>query len=175
MHETVEVLASWAPGLHEALVGLGEGDFVILDGTLIPTDRVAADEPYYSQNHKRHGMSVRVIARPDGTSLWFWRATPERTRDLTAVRAHGIIQTCLTRQILVLADRAYQGADSAIRTPITAIATCRSTINSTTATTHVFPLPVNAPSPASSPGNCCGEHAAQPTASEGPWQPCIPS
>lgn len=41
--ETIEVLASWAPGLHEALVGLGEGDFVIVDGTLIPTDRIAAD------------------------------------------------------------------------------------------------------------------------------------
>ncbi|WP_435806945.1 helix-turn-helix domain-containing protein, partial [Streptomyces canus] len=26
--ETLEVLAAWAPGLHEALVGLGEGDFV---------------------------------------------------------------------------------------------------------------------------------------------------
>lgn len=34
------------PGLHEALVGLGEGDFVILDGTLIPTDRIKADEPH---------------------------------------------------------------------------------------------------------------------------------
>jgi hypothetical protein len=32
--ETVEVLAAWAPRLHEALVGLGEGDFVIVDGTL---------------------------------------------------------------------------------------------------------------------------------------------
>jgi hypothetical protein len=47
--ETIEVLASWAPGLHEALVGLGERDFVIVDGTLIPTDRIRADEPYYSQ------------------------------------------------------------------------------------------------------------------------------
>ena len=31
--ETLEVLAAWAPGLHEALVGLGEGDFVIVDGS----------------------------------------------------------------------------------------------------------------------------------------------
>lgn len=46
--ETVEVLAARAPGLHEALVGLGEGDFVIVDGTLIPTDRIRADESYYS-------------------------------------------------------------------------------------------------------------------------------
>jgi hypothetical protein len=37
--------------------------------------------------------------------------------DLTAARAHGIIQACLTRQILVLADRAYQGAGATVRTP----------------------------------------------------------
>ncbi|ANZ21726.1 transposase IS4 family protein [Streptomyces noursei ATCC 11455] len=115
--ETLMILASWAPGLREALVGLGEGDFVVVDGTLIPTDRIAADEPYYSQKHKRHGMNVQVIVSPDGTPLWFSRALPGRTHDLTAARAHGIVQACLTRQILVLADRAYQGAGSTVRTP----------------------------------------------------------
>ncbi|MDH6229065.1 hypothetical protein M2169_006121 [Streptomyces sp. MJP52] len=39
--ETLEIPAAWAPGLHEALVGLGEGDVVIVDGILIPTDRAA--------------------------------------------------------------------------------------------------------------------------------------
>ncbi|MHA7962477.1 transposase family protein [Streptomyces sp. L500] len=115
--ETLEVLAAWAPGLREALAGLGEGDFVVVDGTLIPTDRIAADEPYYSQKHKKHGMNVQVVARPDGTPLWFSRALPGRTHDLTAARAHGIVQNCLTREILVLADRAYQGAGATVRTP----------------------------------------------------------
>jgi hypothetical protein len=45
------------------------------------------------------------------------RATPGRTHDLTSARAHGIVQACLTRQILVLADRAYQGAGATFRTP----------------------------------------------------------
>ncbi|MBB5109747.1 hypothetical protein FHS40_008877 [Streptomyces spectabilis] len=115
--ETIEVLASCAPGLHEALTGLGEGDFVIVDGTLIPTDRITADEPYYSQKHKKHGMNVQVIARPDGTPLWFSRTLPGPTHDLAAARAHGIVQACLTRQILVLADRACQGAGATVRTP----------------------------------------------------------
>ncbi len=115
--ETLDVLAAWAPGLHEALTGLGEGDFVIVDGTLIATDRIHADEPYYSQKHKQHGMNVQVIARPDGTPLWFSRATPGRTHDLTAARAHGIIQACLTRQILILADCAHQGTGATVRTP----------------------------------------------------------
>lgn len=73
-----------------------EGDFVIVDGTLITTDRIHTDEPYCSQKHKQHGMNVQVIARPDGTPLWFSRATPGRTHDLTAARAHGIIQACPT-------------------------------------------------------------------------------
>lgn len=75
MDETLEIQASWAPGLHEALVGLGEGDFVIVDGRLILTDWIPADEPHYSQQHKRHGRNVKVIARPDGTPLWPSRAT----------------------------------------------------------------------------------------------------
>ncbi len=116
MDEVLGVLASWAPGLHEALTGLGEGDHVIVDGTLIPIDRIRADEPYYSMKHRKHGMNVQVIARPDGTPLWFSRATPGRTHDLTAARAHGIVQACLTRHIPVLADRAYQGAGATIRT-----------------------------------------------------------
>jgi hypothetical protein len=115
--ETLDVLAGWAPGLHEARTGLGEGDHVIVDGTLIPIDRIRADEPYYSMKHCKHGMNVQVIVRPDGTPLWFSRATPGRTHDLTAARAHGIVQACLTRQILVLADRAYQGAGATVRTP----------------------------------------------------------
>lgn len=44
--ETLELFAAWAPGLREALVGLGEGDYVIVDGTLslfrAATDRATA-------------------------------------------------------------------------------------------------------------------------------------
>jgi hypothetical protein len=106
--ETQGLLAARAPGLHEALAGLDEGDPVTVDGTLIATDRIHADEPYCSQKHKQHGMNVQGIARPDGTPLWFSRATPGRTHDLTAARAHGIIQACPTRRILILADRVHQ-------------------------------------------------------------------
>jgi hypothetical protein len=111
------VLACWVPGLHEALTGLGEGDHVIVDGTLIPTGRIRADGPYCSMKHRKHGMNAQVVTRPGGTPLWFSRATPGRIHDLTAARAHGIVQPCLTRQILVPADRAYQGAGAMFRTP----------------------------------------------------------
>lgn len=43
--ETPEILAAWAPGPQEALIGLGGSDFVTVDGTFVPTDRIKADEP----------------------------------------------------------------------------------------------------------------------------------
>lgn len=61
-------------------------------------------------------------------------------------RAHGIVQACLSRRILILGDRAYQGAGAAVRTPTAATATCPSTTSHSTGTTHVSVLPVNAPS-----------------------------
>ncbi|MGW7201868.1 transposase family protein, partial [Streptomyces chryseus] len=80
-------------------------------------DRIRAYTPYYSKKHRRHGMNAQVIARPDGTPLWFSHATPGRTHDLTAARTHGIVQARPTRQTLVLADRADQEAGATIRTP----------------------------------------------------------
>lgn len=86
--ETVEVLAAWAPGLQEALTGLGEGDHVIVDGTLIPTDRIRADQPYYSRKHRKHGMNVQVNARPDGdTALVLPRDTRPHPRPDVRPRA----------------------------------------------------------------------------------------
>lgn len=115
--ETVDVLAERAPTLLEALRSHDPNEFLVLDGTLIRTDRVAADEPYYSMKHRHHGMNVQALTLPDGTPIWYSRALPGRTHDLTAARAHGVVQSCLSRQILVLADRAYRGAGATVRTP----------------------------------------------------------
>ena len=43
---------------------------MVIDGTLIPIDRVAADRPFYSGKHRRHGMNLQVVATPDGEILW---------------------------------------------------------------------------------------------------------
>lgn len=56
MREAVETLAALAPSLAEAMRAIRAKSFVILDGTLLPIDRIAADTPYYSGEHKRHGM-----------------------------------------------------------------------------------------------------------------------
>src|SRR5262249_47190588 len=72
VNEAVELLSARSPKLAAALRkatkdGLG---YVVLDGTLIPIDRLAADRPFYSGKHKKHGMNLQVIAAPDGGILW---------------------------------------------------------------------------------------------------------
>lgn len=63
--------------------------YLVLDGTLIRTDRVAADRPYFSGKHRVHGMNIQVIASPDGATLWTAGALPGRTHDLSAPRIWG--------------------------------------------------------------------------------------
>jgi hypothetical protein len=41
-----------------------ERAFAITDGTLLPIDRIAANTPYCSGKHQRHGMNVRVLTIP---------------------------------------------------------------------------------------------------------------
>ncbi len=68
--ETVALLAARRP---EAARRCGQRRrpgtrFAVLDGTLIATDRVAADRPFYSGKHRRHGMNLQVIASPAASS-----------------------------------------------------------------------------------------------------------
>ncbi|WP_181011272.1 transposase family protein, partial [Streptomyces sp. SM10] len=64
IREAVDTLATLAPSLAEAIKAIRAKAFVILDGTLLPIDRIAADTPYYSGKHKRHGMNVQVLTDP---------------------------------------------------------------------------------------------------------------
>ena len=63
VQEAVALLARRAPGLDAALGAVAKAGhaFVVLDGTLIPIDRVAADRPFYSGKHRKHGMNLQVI------------------------------------------------------------------------------------------------------------------
>ena len=60
--------------------------YVVIDGTLIPIDRVAADRPFYSGKHRRHGMNLQVIASPGGDIRWVSGPLPRAVHDLTAAR-----------------------------------------------------------------------------------------
>jgi hypothetical protein len=86
VNETVELLAARAPKLAKTAREAKKAGhaYVILDGTLIPIDRVAADKPFYSGKHKRHGMNLQVIASPDGDIPTKGRTSPGRRKRPTA-------------------------------------------------------------------------------------------
>ncbi len=117
IHEAVDLLAALAPDLADAVKVATHKAYVILDGTLLRIDRVAADRPYYSGKHKRHGMNVQVLADPAGRLLWTSPALPGSTHDLTAARAHGIVEALTAAGIPCWADKAYRGAGDPIRVP----------------------------------------------------------
>jgi hypothetical protein len=91
--------------------------FVILDGTLLPIDQIAADTAYYSGKHKRHGMNVQVLTDSFGRLLWTSSALRGSVHDLTAARPHGIIDALTAAELKWWADKAYQGAGHPVRVP----------------------------------------------------------
>ncbi|MBB4987378.1 hypothetical protein GGE06_008351 [Streptomyces sp. SFB5A] len=104
IREALDVLAALAPTLAEAMKTVRTKAFVILDGTLLPIDRIAADTPYHSGKHKRHGMNVQVLTDPFGRLLWASPALPGATHDLTAARTHGIINALAEAGLKCWAD-----------------------------------------------------------------------
>ncbi|MGW9031224.1 transposase family protein [Streptomyces sp. NPDC055722] len=115
--EAVGVLVSLAPTLQQAMAVAARKAFVILDGTLLPIDRIAADRPFYSGKHKRHGMNVQVLTDPVGRLLWASPALPGAVHDIKAARIHGLLDALNTGGIPCWADKAYQGAGPAVRVP----------------------------------------------------------
>jgi DDE superfamily endonuclease/Helix-turn-helix of DDE superfamily endonuclease len=112
VNETVELLVARAPKLRPAVRNAVKAGYayVILDGTLIPIDRVAADRPFYSGKHKRHGMNLQVIASPDGGILWVSGALPGSVHDKKTEWIWGVLAELEAAGLVTLADKGYQGA-----------------------------------------------------------------
>ncbi len=91
--------------------------FAILDGTLLPIDRIAADRPFYSGKHKKHGMNVQVITDPAGRLLGASPALPGAVHDIKAARTHGIIDAMTEAGVECWADKGYRGAGGTVRLP----------------------------------------------------------
>lgn len=115
--EAVDLLASRAPSLTDAVRTASTKAFVLLDGTLLPIDRIAADRPFYSGKHKKHGMNVQVIADPLGRLLWASPALPGAVHDVRAAREHSIIDALTAADVKCWGDKAYRGAGGTVRTP----------------------------------------------------------
>lgn len=117
IREAVDLLAAAAPTLAQAMAGIARLAYAILDGTLIPTDRIAAQKPYYSGKHHRHGVNAQVITDPTGRLTWISAALPGSTHDLSAAREHGIVDALTDQDVMTFADKGYQGAGGSVRTP----------------------------------------------------------
>ncbi|MFF5260924.1 transposase family protein [Actinomadura viridis] len=119
VNEAVDALAARSPKL-DSVLRRARADrlpYLILDGTLVAIDRLAADRPFYSGKHHRHGMNLQVLSAPDGALLWVSGELRGAVHDLTAARIWGLIRALAAAGLLVLADKAYQGAGEHIVTP----------------------------------------------------------
>ena len=140
--------------------------YLVIDGTLISIDRVAADRPFYSGKHRKPGMNLQVIASPSGDIVWVSGPLPGAVHDLTAARIWGIVQALAASGLVVLGDKGYLG-EACIRTPYRGRNKPASCKDANRVHARLRP-PVNAPMPSSSPGTSCVSSAAVPGA-PGSW------
>ena len=129
LHEGIDVLAAQAPDLHEVLrAGRAAGwTHVVLDGTLIATDRCRIKKPdtghdlWYSGKHRAHGGNVQVLCDPDGFPVAVSDVQPGSMHDIAAARATGFLGALHAAAALLglpaLADKGYHGAGIGIHTP----------------------------------------------------------
>ena len=115
MTETVALLAARAPKLGQAVRAAVKAGYpyAVLDGTLIRTDRVAADRPFFSGKHHCHGINLQVLAGPTGQLLWVSGALPGSAHDMKAAWIWGIEPALAAAGLVTLADKGYQGATHA--------------------------------------------------------------
>lgn len=114
--EMTGLLAAKAPRLDRALRQIARrgGEVVLIDGTLIPTQRRtgAANRPNYSGvKHHRHGLRFLALTDERGKLIWISAARPGRTHDATAARHDKIVEHLKTAGLGALADLGFIGVD----------------------------------------------------------------
>jgi hypothetical protein len=57
------------------------------------------DRPFYSGEHKRHGVNVQVIADPAGRLVWASPVLSGARHDMGAAREHGLIEALAAAEI----------------------------------------------------------------------------
>ena len=128
--EAVDVLAAKAPTLRQALDKAVEQGlpYLILDGTLISSDRCAdkkisrkgreIDKWYSGKAHEPAG-NVQALAAPRGVPLWVSDVLPGSTHDLTAARELVLPEARPDlRELPFLADSDYEGAGAGVHVPV---------------------------------------------------------
>ncbi len=117
IREALDLLAAQAPSLDNAVYQASRLVWTLLDGTLIPIDRIADQKPYYSGKHNRHGVNIQVLTSPTGRLLWTSAALPGAVHDVKAARTHAIPETLAKFGVACLADNGYRAAGPTIAIP----------------------------------------------------------
>ena len=127
--EAIAVLAARKPLLRNALLAAKAAGHthVIVDGTLIQTDRISTPGPtkgvdlWWSGKHKHHGGNIQVVSAPDGWPLWTSDVRPGREHDMTAARADSDLLDLIALWVgdgkMALADLGYEGEPETIKIP----------------------------------------------------------
>jgi hypothetical protein len=128
--EAIDVLAAGKPSLQGALLAAKAAghSHVLLDGTLIRTDRISTPGPtrgvdlWWSGKHHHHGGNIQVVSAPDGWPLWTSGVRPGREHDTTAARADPELLDQIRAWVddgqQGLADLGYEGEADLLRIPI---------------------------------------------------------
>jgi hypothetical protein len=128
--EAVDVLAAKAPTLRDALEKAAEQGlpYLILDGTLISSDRCADKktsrkgkeiDKWYSGKARKPAGNVQALASPRGVPLWVSGARPGSTHDLTAARELVLPGARpYLKELPILADSGYEGAGAGVLVPV---------------------------------------------------------
>ncbi|GGT03010.1 hypothetical protein GCM10010240_40500 [Streptomyces griseoviridis] len=145
---------------------------MLLDGTLLPIDRMDADRPFYSGKYKKHGMNVQVLADPSGRLPWASPALPGAVHDVRATREHGIVRTLTDAGIKCPAEKGYRGAGGTVRVPYwDAGRHIREVRGPSTDLTPRSEPWSSKPSPPSSPGDASASCDARPLTSQASSKP----
>ncbi|UXY24081.1 transposase [Streptomyces cynarae] len=106
--ELIALLDARAPRLDRALYKIAKrgGEAILIDGTLIPTQRRTgtANRPNYSGKRRRHGLPVLALTDERGRLVWISAAGPGRTHDISAARRDHILAHLRAAGLGALAD-----------------------------------------------------------------------
>ncbi|MEU9762339.1 transposase family protein [Streptomyces sp. NPDC047987] len=119
--ELITLLDAQAPRLDRALKKVAKrgGEVVLIDGTLIPTQRRTgrADRRNCSGKHRHHGLYFLALTDENGRLIWISAARPGRTHDITAARHDHILAHLRAAGLGALADLGFRGLDNDVHDP----------------------------------------------------------
>ncbi|AXB45527.1 transposase family protein [Amycolatopsis albispora] len=129
--EVITVLATQAPGIHDALDHARARNlpYLMLDGKVFPTDRLAEKtlsvkgEPidlWYAGKARAFGGNIQLLTDPAGFPLWVSDVEPGSVHDMTIASDQALpaLYTAAAHGMPTLADSGYDRAGIGVHTPI---------------------------------------------------------